>query len=418
MSLFGKAKVDKIDIKKRFQLIGRVGQGSMSKVWRAEDKMDGRSIAVKVLDKDKTRKFEDRFRGANKPPEQEIATQLHHPYIVRTLETGITTDDEVYLVMEFVEGAGLGLLVDLQSEQMKRYRIRYMIQIGEALEYFHQQQWIHRDLCPRNIMVTEKNDIKLIDFGLTVPNTPDFQKPGNRTGTANYLAPELIKRRPTDQRLDIFSYAVTCYEMYSKRHPWEAALTLEAVMQHINKPPLPLLEVLPDVHPRIAEIIMKGLESDRDDRWSSAREMVDAFREVEPELIQQSKAWYKSTGKPIPGRFSRAGASKADPKTKPLPSPSTNSPKSSAKPKSRKQRSTLDSDDDIAAALLSDDDDLMSFGTEDSDVAAPPAKPRPSIPSKPKARQKPSGVPTTPPPPAPAPAEIDDDDDILALPED
>ena len=79
MSLFGKAKVDKVDIKQRFQLIGRVGQGSMSKVWRAEDKMDGRSIAVKVLDKEKTRKFEDRFRGLGKPPEQEIATQLHHP---------------------------------------------------------------------------------------------------------------------------------------------------------------------------------------------------------------------------------------------------------------------------------------------------------------------------------------------------
>lgn len=414
MSLFGKAKVDKVDIKKRFQLIGRVGQGSMSKVWRAEDKMDGRSIAVKVLDKEKTRKFEDRFRGLNKPPEQEIATQLNHPYVVRTLETGVTTDDEVFLVMEFVEGSGLGLLVDLQSEQMKRYRIRYMIQIGEALAYFHQQQWIHRDLCPRNIMVTEKNDIKLIDFGLTLPNTPDFQKPGNRTGTANYLAPELIKRRPTDHRLDIFSYAVTCYEMYSKRHPWDAVLTLDAVMQHINNPPVPLLKLVPNVNPRIAEIIMKGLEADRDDRWSTAQEMVDAFREVEPELVQGSRAWYETIGKPVPGSKPKKKSPKPDAKLNPsAPKPKAGAKPATGKGKGKKQRRRMDSDDDIAAALLSDDDDLMSFGSDDSDVAAPPPKAK----GKDKPATSPKAKKTVAPPTATA-AEIDDDDDILALPED
>lgn len=420
MSLFGKPKVEKVDVQKRYQLIGRVGQGSMSKVWRAEDKLDGRSLALKVLDKEKTRKFEDRFRGLNKPPEQEIALQLHHPYVVKTLETGITTEDEVFLVMEFVEGSGLGLLVDLQSDEMKRYRIRYMIQIGEALEYFHQSGWIHRDLCPRNIMVTEKNEIKLIDFGLTVPNTPDFQKPGNRTGTANYLAPELIKRRPTDHRLDIFSYAVTCYEMYSKRHPWDAAQTLEAVMQHINKPPLPLLEVVPNVHPRVAEIIMKGLEMDRDDRWNTAQEMVDAFREVEPELIQQAKAWLKKTGQPVPGsKAIEKPASKSKPTVPPAAEkiPASDAPKARPNKKSKKKaKPGANSDDDIAAAFLSDEDDLMTFGAdEDSHPSKPPEPPA----KKESVKKRQPKLPD--PKPAPveeASASIDDDDDILALPDD
>jgi serine/threonine protein kinase len=294
MSLFDKKRtkkkrLERVDIRKRFNLLGRVGQGSMSKVWKAEDVMAHRKVAIKVLDKEKTRRFEARFKGLDKPSEGDIALSLRHPYIVTTHEVGLTMDDEVFLVMDYVDGSGLALLVDLQGEQMQRHRLRYMIQIGEALIYFHEQGWIHRDLCPRNILVNEENDIKLIDFGLVVPNKPEFRRPGNRTGTANYLAPELILRRETDQRLDVFSYAVTCFELYSKRHPWEAAMTLDAVVQHINLPPIQLTELVPKIDTRISEVIMKGLERDANDRWQTVAEMVDEFREAEKRLVKLSK---------------------------------------------------------------------------------------------------------------------------------
>ena len=285
-----KDTVEKTDINKRFNLIGRVGQGSMSKVWKAEDYLNSsRLVALKVLDKEKTKRFEARFQGLNKPSEADVALSLHHPNIVQTYEKGWTMDEEMFVVMEYVDGNGLSLLVDLQSDQMRRYRLRYMIQIGEALKYFHSQNWIHRDVCPRNVMVSEDNQIKLIDFGLAVPNTPDFKKPGNRTGTANYMAPELIKRQPTDQRLDIFSYAVTCYELYTKRHPWDAAMTIDAVLQHINKPPEPITTFVPKIDSQIAEIIMKGLEAVPDDRWQTMDEMVGQFREAEARLVRAAR---------------------------------------------------------------------------------------------------------------------------------
>jgi len=294
MSLFDKKRAKKlpgerIDIKKRFNLLGRVGQGSMSKVWKADDIANHRKVAVKVLDKEKTRRFEARFEGLDKPSEGEIALSLRHPYIVHTHEIGTTTDGEQFLVMDYVDGSGLALLVDLQGEQMQRHRLRYMIQIGEALTYLHSAGWIHRDLCPRNILVDEENDIKLIDFGLVVPDKPDFRKPGNRTGTANYLAPELIMRRPTDQRLDVFAYAVTCFELYAKRHPWEAVMTLDAVIQHINLPPIQITELVPKIDARIAEIIMKGLERSPDDRWQTVADMVDEFRTAEERLVKISQ---------------------------------------------------------------------------------------------------------------------------------
>ncbi|MBX3439763.1 MAG: serine/threonine protein kinase, partial [Planctomycetaceae bacterium] len=202
-------RVEKVDISKRFDLIGRVGQGSMSKVWRATDRLTGRMVAVKVLDRAKTIRFEKRFVGLNKPAEGAVAVTLKHPNIVRTLEHGITVKDEQYLIMEFVEGRGLSYFVDVQSQETKRRRLRLIIQLGSALTYLHNHNWIHRDLCPRNAIVDTEWNVKLIDFGLVVPNTEPFRAPGNRTGTADYMAPELIMRQPTDPRIDIFSYAVS-----------------------------------------------------------------------------------------------------------------------------------------------------------------------------------------------------------------
>ncbi len=281
-----KPKVEKVDVERRFALLTRVGQGSMSKVWRARDNMTGRMLAVKVLDKMKTERFESRFVGLKKPSEGEIASGLQHPNIVHTIEHGITTGDEQYLVMDFVEGVSLSYLVDSQNEQMRDNCLNYVIQLGEGLDYLHRQNWIHRDLCPRNVMVDPDNMVKLIDFGLVVPNIPDFQKPGNRTGTANYMAPELIKRQRTDQRIDIFSFAVTAYEMFSKRLPWDVAEqeTLETILQHINKPPKPISQFAPHIDSRVAEVIMKGLESNPDDRWQTMSELLIPLRRVHEEL--------------------------------------------------------------------------------------------------------------------------------------
>jgi serine/threonine protein kinase len=217
---------------------------------------------------------------SRKPTEGEVALLLKHPHIVQTFEAGLTTKNEQYLVMEFIEGVGLSYLIDMQNEVMLRNRLRFMIELGEAIEYFHRQNWIHRDICPRNVVLDSEYSIKLIDFGLVVPNIAEFQAPGNRTGTANYMAPELIKRQKTDQRIDIFSYAVTCYEMFAKKLPWEAAETLDAVVQHINTPPDDLRVHCPEIDPRISNTIMKGLAIDPRDRWQSMGTMLEPFREI------------------------------------------------------------------------------------------------------------------------------------------
>jgi serine/threonine protein kinase len=292
-----RATEQKVDVSQRFDLVSRLGAGSMSKVWRAVDKKSGHVVALKILDRAKTARYESRFTDRVKPTEGQVATELTHRHIVKTYEHGLTTNHEQFLVMELIEGISLAYLVDVQNDAMKEHRLRIMIELGEAIEYLHKEQWIHRDLCPRNVLMDKEYCTKLIDFGLVVPNTRAFQEPGNRTGTANYMAPELIKRQRTDQRIDIFSYAVTCFEMYCKELPWPSitGASLEMMLKRINQRPRDIHELVPKLDDQIAKAIMRGLEAEPASRWQTVSEMLAELRqayhrlEVPPARAEEGK---------------------------------------------------------------------------------------------------------------------------------
>jgi serine/threonine protein kinase len=280
--LFGKGKnkrkLPRVDVRKRFDLIGRTGQGSMSKVWRARDLGLGRTVCLKLLDKEKTAKFEARFPGLKKPLEGEICQKLRHENIVQTFEFGLTYDGEYYLVMELIDGMGFNYLIETKSPQLEGNRNNFLIQMADAIEYLHAQGYLHRDICPRNVMVTKDNIIKLIDFGLTIPNTPDFCKPGNRTGTPNYLAPELIRRVTTDHRVDLFALGVTAYEVFTGVLPWEKSQSLQTLLSHMNSAGKDVRELRPDLDAATAAFLMKAIERNPDNRFQTAAEFRDALK--------------------------------------------------------------------------------------------------------------------------------------------
>jgi len=274
-----KKNVPITDIAKRFELIGRTGQGSMSKVWRARDRQLGKTICLKILDKEKTAKFEARFVnlvGVVKPTEGEICMQIRHQNIVRTFEHGLTTTNEPYLVMELIEGLGLNFLIETKAPQLQGNRINYLSQIAEGLEAMHKQGYLHRDVCPRNIMINQDGVVKIIDLGLAVPYRPEFCRPGNRTGTTNYLAPELIKRQSTDHRVDMFALGVTAFEVFTGELPWEKAASQQVLLSHVNSAARDPRLFLPDLDDATAAFLSKGVERDPKERFQSPAE----FREV------------------------------------------------------------------------------------------------------------------------------------------
>lgn len=259
-----------VDVNKRFELLGRLGQGSMSKVHRARDRSLGRVICLKVLDREKTERFDARFPGLKRPWEGEILMGLRHKHVVKTFEHGLTTKKEQYLVMELVDGLGLNFLIETRSPQMIGKRISYLQQIAEGLEFVHQQGFMHRDICPRNILIDREGVVKLIDFGLGIPLKPEFCKPGNRTGTPNYLAPELIKRSTTDHRVDLFALGVTAYEMFTGMLPWDKAESLQTLMSHMNSPGRDPRDHVPDMEPALAEFLKKAVQRQPQDRFQTA----------------------------------------------------------------------------------------------------------------------------------------------------
>jgi serine/threonine protein kinase len=280
--LFGpkkpRSKLPIVDVSKRFELLGRTGQGSMSKVWRARDKNIGRVVCLKILDKEKTAKFDARFPGLKRPSEGALMMTLRHPNIVKTFEHGLTKQGEPYVVMELIEGMGLNFLIETRSPQLKGKRIDILCQVADGLDYLHRQQFLHRDICPRNIMVTAEGQVKIIDFGLTIPYTPQFCKPGNRTGTPNYLAPELIKRTATDHRVDLFALGVTMYEMFTNNLPWEKSESLITLMSHMNSPGKDPRDFVPDLDERLAKVLIKGIQRDPRERFQTAVELREALK--------------------------------------------------------------------------------------------------------------------------------------------
>jgi serine/threonine protein kinase len=280
--LFGGAggKGQRVDVRRRFELLNRTGQGSMSKVWKARDKSLGRVVCLKLLDKKKTADFEARFPGANKPKEGAICMMLRHKNIVQTYEHGVTTEGEPFLVMEMVDGLGFNYLVETRSNQLNGRRVDYLVQMADAIDYLHSQGFLHRDICPRNVMVTREHVVKLIDFGLTIPNTAAFLKPGNRTGTPNYLAPEVIRRVTTDLRVDLFALGVTAYEVFTHELPWEKTQSLQTLLSHMNSPGRDPREHRPDLDKRTVEILTKSIERDPRDRFQTAGEFREALKSL------------------------------------------------------------------------------------------------------------------------------------------
>lgn len=284
--LFKSNKQPLLDVSARFRLDRQATAGTMSTFRAANEIGTGRTLGLKFLDQEKTEYFRSRFKGLNKPSEGEIAIQLKHPNIVETYEYGKTTTGEDYILMEYIDGPGLDSLLRRRDESVfGDHRLSLIRQMAAALQAVHEAGYIHRDVCPRNFICNlEVNRLKLIDFGLTVPDLPEFRTPGNRTGTPQYMAPEIVRRRATDRRVDVFAFGVTVYRFLTFEHPWGTTDTTgKTALTHDTVKVTRIETHRPQIQPKLAAAVHKCLEVDPNNRPSEMKHFLSAIRELKHE---------------------------------------------------------------------------------------------------------------------------------------
>ena len=253
--------------------------GTMSQFFMAKDRDSDKVIGLKVADSEKTAPFEDRFRELKKPPEGRIAVEIEHPNVVTTYEYGTTTDGKSYVVMEYIKGKGLHKLLYDRESILEGRRVKLVRQMAQSIRAVHRAGFVHRDICPRNfICAPDCESLKLIDFGLTLPDQEVYHQPGNRTGTPLYMAPEIIRRRHTDHRVDIFAFGVTAYQTCTYELPWPVTDTTGlAALSHDTQKPEDILYYRPRLNKKLAAAIMKCIEANPKDRF---RTMDDFLSEI------------------------------------------------------------------------------------------------------------------------------------------
>lgn len=251
------------------------------------DRQENRIVGLKLCDPEKFATFEARFAGLNKPTEGQIALQMDHPRVMKTYEAGMTNKGQHYLLSEFIDGPGLQQLVQKKDEELLHgRRLNLIRQMAEAIQYVHAQGFIHRDVCPRNfICFKDISGLKLIDFGLTVPATREFMQPGNRTGTPLFMAPEIVRRRATDQRVDVFAFGVTAYNVCSFEFPWPSADTSgRAALHHDTSPPENLANFCPNLNPTLISAIMGCMEANLNKRTPTMDRFLSQIARLDSEF--------------------------------------------------------------------------------------------------------------------------------------
>ena len=265
----------------RYEILEKIGTGGMSDVYKAKCHKLNRLVAVKVLKQEfsENANFVAKFRV-----EAQAAAGLMHPNIVNVYDVG-EEDDIHYIVMELVEGITLKKYIEKKARLSVKEATSIAIQVSMGIEAAHNNEIIHRDIKPQNIIISKEGKVKVTDFGIAKAATSNTVS-SNVMGSVHYTSPEQARGGYSDAKSDIYSLGITLFEMLTGRVPFQGDSTVGIAIKHIQEPMPSPRQYVEEIPVSVEQIVLKSCQKSPDRRYQTMAELIDDLKQslVTPEV--------------------------------------------------------------------------------------------------------------------------------------
>lgn len=254
----------------RYRFEAFIGRGATATVFAVHNPRLDRAEALKVLNERHEEEFSDRFTH-----EAKIAAALDHPAIVKIFDYG-EIQGVFWYAMQFIQGPTLLQYIRKNGPMAQLEAARIIVHLLDALDYSHRRGVIHRDIKPANLILDQEGHPYIADFGIAKAADSMLKtQTGLVLGTPAYVAPEQARGEELDGRADLYALGITLYEMLTGTYPFPGQSSLQTLVERLSADPEPISSKIPDIDPRLDDIVMRVLQRDKNDRFSGAAEMRD-----------------------------------------------------------------------------------------------------------------------------------------------
>src|SRR6266550_3013533 len=264
----------------KYRILELLGEGAMGVVYKAEDSVLGRIVAIKVMNESIARQEDLRKRFLH---EAQAAASLQHPNVVCIYDLG-EQDGHLFIAMEFVDGVDLERLIELGEPMSLQARLDIIIDVLTGLAFAHKRGIVHRDIKPANIRIGEDGRAKIMDFGVAHLASSSMTRTGSFLGTPSYMAPEQITEGKTTPAADIFAVGAILYQLLAQMKPFDAPTLQNLFFKIITEKPRPLSELMPGLPPALDRIVQKAMAKDAAHRYTNALDMANELTTVRSKL--------------------------------------------------------------------------------------------------------------------------------------
>ena len=267
-----------------YRILEKLGEGGMGIVYKAEDTKLKRTVALKFLPKEYTKDKEAKERFIQ---EAQAAAGLDHQYICNVYEINETEENQMFIAMAHYEGETLKEKIASHPLPISK-AINITIQIAEGLKEAHEKGIVHRDIKSANIMITKKDQAKIMDFGLAkLKGQSTLTKIGTTVGTAAYMSPEQAMGKEVDHRTDIWSLGVVLYEMLTGQLPFKGDYEQAVIYSILNEKPEPVATIKKDIPVELDDIISRSVAKKPDQRYKQVGEMLADLKQLKQQYSME-----------------------------------------------------------------------------------------------------------------------------------